>query len=184
MGGDGYQTRGSWFQAVVRLEKPKRCPHIEFMSRAFVKEADNDAFRDLPDRLVSKHPNDVTQQGMDQIEAAAAAARQAYAVGQAADDRAAMAGASRDLRYWSARRATARIVGDPRDNSQVRFGSSVTIVRDDGRKQTFRIVGEDEANPARGTISHVSPLARALFGKGVGDVVRAGAGDAEIVAIE
>jgi transcription elongation GreA/GreB family factor len=56
----------------------------------------------------------------------------------------------------------------------------VTIARDDGREQTFRIVGEDEADPSRGTISHASPLARQLFGKGVGDTVRAGADDAEI----
>jgi hypothetical protein len=53
----------------------------------------------------------------------------------------------------------------------VRFGTSVTIVRDDGRKQTFRIVGEDETDPAHGSISYVSPL----------DVVRAGAGEAEII---
>jgi len=55
----------------------------------------------------------------------------------------------------------------------------VTIVRDDGREQTFRIVGEDEADPAKGSISHVSPLARSMFGKRVGDVVRAGNGEAE-----
>ena len=59
----------------------------------------------------------------------------------------------------------------------------MTIVRDDGREQTFRIVGEDEADPAHGTLSHASPLARALFGKKVGDVVPAGSGEAEIVAI-
>jgi transcription elongation GreA/GreB family factor len=56
-------------------------------------------------------------------------------------------------------------------------------VRDDGRRQTFRIVGEDEADPARGTLSHVSPVARALFGKEVGDIIRAGQSDAEIVDI-
>jgi hypothetical protein len=59
---------------------------------------------------------------------------------------------------------------DPTDTTQVRFGSSVSIRREDGREQTFRIVGEDEADPARGTISHVSPLARSLIGKGVGEV--------------
>jgi transcription elongation GreA/GreB family factor len=134
------------------------------MSRAFVKE-DADAFEELPDRLVSEHPNDVTPEGMAQIEAAFAAAREAHAVGQASDDRSVMASASRELRYWSARRATARIVASPADHSQIRFGSSVTIARDDGREQTFRIVGEDEADPSRGTISHVSPLARQLFGK-------------------
>jgi transcription elongation GreA/GreB family factor len=94
-----------------------------------------------------------------------------------------MARASRDLRYWSARRATAHVVPNPDDNRQVRFGHSVTITRDDGREQTFRIVGEDEADPSRGTISHVSPLAWELFGKAVVDVAHAGAGDAEICRI-
>jgi transcription elongation GreA/GreB family factor len=66
----------------------------------------------------------------------------------------------------------------------VQFGNRVTIARDDGREQTFRIVGEDEADPAKGSVSHVSPLARALLGKGVGDTVSAGKDQAEIIAIE
>ncbi len=153
------------------------------MSRAFVKDTDADAVEDLPDRPVSEHPNDVTAEGLVQIEAAVAAAQAALGAAQAAGDRAAMAQASRDLRYWSARRATARVVPDADDDTQVRFGGTVTIVRDDGREQTFRIVGEDEADPSRGTLSHASPLARALFGKKVGEVVPAGSGEAEIVAI-
>ena len=63
------------------------------------------------------------------------------------------------------------------------FGSTVTIVRNDGRRQTFRIVGEDEADPARGTLSHVSPLARALFGKELGDTAKVAQSEAEIVEI-
>jgi transcription elongation GreA/GreB family factor len=163
--------------------KLPRNPHIESMSRAFVKEHDGDAFEDLPDRLVSEHPNDVTPEGMAQIEAALAAAHEALALGQATDDRSTKVSASRDLRYWSARRATARIVPNPEDTGALRFGHSVTIARDDGREQTYRIVGEDEADPSRGTISHVSPLARQLLGKSVGDTVRAGKGDAEIISI-
>ena len=153
------------------------------MSRAFVKETDADAALDLPDRPVSEHPNDVTAEGLAQIEAAVTAAQAALGAAQAAGDRAAMAQASRELRYWSARRATARVVPDADDTTQVRFGGTVTILRDDGRKQTFRIVGEDEADPTKGTLSHASPLARALFGKKIGDVVPAGSGEAEIVAI-
>ena len=107
------------------------------MSRAFVKDGEQ-PFDDLPDRVIPEHPNDVTREGMAQIEAALAAAKHDFAAAQAADDRGAMASASRDLRYWSSRRATVRIVPDPSDNSQVRFGSSVTIEHDDGRKQTFR----------------------------------------------
>jgi transcription elongation GreA/GreB family factor len=153
------------------------------MSRAFVKDTDVDAVEDLPDRPVSEYPNDVTAEGLAQIEAEYAAAQAALGAAQAAGDRAAMAQASRDQRYWSARRATARVVPDADDTTEVRFGGTVTIVRDDGREQTFRIVGEDEADPSRGTLSHASPLARALFGKKVGEVVPAGRGEAEIVAI-
>jgi transcription elongation GreA/GreB family factor len=152
------------------------------MSRAFVKE-DSDTGEELPDRPVSEHPNDVTESGMAQIETALAEARDAFARAQAAADRAATAAASRDLRYWSARRATARVVPAPDGTDEVRFGATVTILRDDGREQTFRIVGEDEADPAKGSISHVSPLARSMFGKRVGDVVKAGSGEAEITAI-
>ena len=100
-----------------------------------------------------------------------------------AADREGLASAGRDLRYWTARRSTAVVVPAPRENSVVRFGHTVAIVRDDGREQTFRIVGEDEADPARGTISHASPLARALFGKGIGDVVSVAGGEAEISSI-
>jgi transcription elongation GreA/GreB family factor len=153
------------------------------MSRAFVREQDASTPEDFPERPLSQHPNDVTESGMAQIEDALAAARSAYASAQASDDRASLAAAARELRYWSARRATARIVPASDDATEVRFGATVTIVRDDGREQTFRIVGEDEADPAKGSISHVSPLARSMFGKRVGDVVRAGNGEAEIKSI-
>jgi transcription elongation GreA/GreB family factor len=152
------------------------------MSRAFVKEQDVD-YLEMPERPVSEHPNDVTEAGFAQIEDALAKASEAYAVAQASADRAALAAAARDLRYWTARRATAHVVPASNDTSKVRFGASVTILRDDGREQTFRIVGEDEADPGKGSISHVSPLARSMFGKRVGDVVRAGNGEAEIKAI-
>jgi transcription elongation GreA/GreB family factor len=45
---------------------------------------------------------------------------------------------------------------------QTSFGTTVTLRRNDGREQSFRIVGEDEADPSRGTVSYVSPLARAV----------------------
>jgi transcription elongation GreA/GreB family factor len=151
------------------------------MSRAFVKETED--LEDLPDRPISDLPNDVTAEGLRRIEQALAAAQAAQAAAQSAGDRAAVAHARRDVRYWSARRATATVIPEPTDNSVVRLGHTVTIVREDDRRQTFRIVGEDEADPAHGTVSHASPLARALFGKGVGDVVVIAGGEAEIVEI-
>ena len=71
----------------------------------------------------------------------------------------------------------------PANSGKVQFGSTVTILCDDGRRQTYRIVGEDEAEPARGTLSYVSPVARALMNKSLGDVIVAGSAEAEIVAI-
>ena len=151
------------------------------MSRAFVK--DREDVEDLPDRPISDLHNDVTPEGLRQIEQALAAAHAAQAAAQEAADRDALASARRDVRYWSARRATAVVAPQPADNSVVRFGHTVTIVREDDRQQTYRIVGEDEADPAHGTISHASPLARALFGKGVGDGIVIAGSQAEIVEI-
>ncbi|HET7019969.1 MAG TPA: transcription elongation factor GreA [Xanthobacteraceae bacterium] len=152
------------------------------MSRAFVKNLE-DTVEELPDRPISPHPNLVTAEGLARIETEVARLQQEHAAAHAADDRAALARVARDLRYWTARRASAQIVPAPNDRSEVHFGATVTIVRDDGRRQTFRIVGEDEADPAHGTVSHVSPLARALFGKRVGDTAMVAKSQAEIVEI-
>ena len=152
------------------------------MSRAFVKDLE-DAVEELPDRPISPHANLVTAEGLARIEAEVARLQQEHAAAHEAKDRAALARAARDLRYWTARRASAQLAPQPSDRSKVHFGATVSIVRDDGRRQTFRIVGEDEADPAHGTLSHVSPLARALFGKQVGDTVEAANSQAEIVEI-
>lgn len=153
------------------------------MNKAFVKGADEDTADDLPDRLISPHPNLVTPQGMTAIEAELERWNDARDAAVAADDKDALARAHREQRYWTARLTSAHIVEPPDDAKEVHFGSSVTIEREDGRRQTFRIVGEDEADPANGTISHVSPLAVSLLGKSVGDQAKAGDADVEIVAI-
>jgi transcription elongation GreA/GreB family factor len=151
------------------------------MSRAFVKEPDGGAPEELPERQVSPHRNFVTPEGLVAIDAEIA--RLEAGLADAGDDAARQVRIARDLRYWRSRRSTAEVVAPPAEASQVRFGSTVAFVRDDGRTQTFRIVGEDEADPAKGSVSYVSPLARALMGKAVGDVVAVAGGEAEIVAI-
>ena len=158
------------------------------MSVAFTREEDLEATAaDLADRPISPHPNLVTPQGLAMIEAELASARAAYTAAQVKgsieSDRTAMARATRDLRYWSARRASAQLVEPTQDDGAVRFGGSVSIEREDGRAQTWRIVGEDEADPAAGSVSHVSPLARAVVGKRVGDEVIVAGQSAEIVAV-
>jgi len=152
------------------------------MSRAFVNE--DHVVEDLPDRPVSSHSNLVTAHGLDLIDAALEDARRSYGEAQAAGDRPALAKAARDLRYWSARRSSAQVVPAAPDRGTVQFGNAVSLADDDGRRRTYRIVGEDEADPAKGSISYVSPLAKALLGKGIGETVRAGRHDAEILAID
>ena len=117
------------------------------MSRAFVKE-DAGGDEGLPDRPVSTHPNYVTPEGLARIDAELA--RLHAAALDAGDDRAARAAVERDLRYWRARRANAEVIPPPVDTTTVRFGSTVTIERDDDRQQVWRIVGEDEADPKAG----------------------------------
>jgi transcription elongation GreA/GreB family factor len=126
----------------------------------------------------------VTPKGFELIESALSRLRQEHALAQSVNDRAAMARIARDLRYWTSRHSTAEVAHPPNDAALVRFGCEVTIARNGDRRETYRIVGEDEAEPSRGTLSYVSPLARSLIGRQVGDVVRVGSSEAEILEIK
>jgi transcription elongation GreA/GreB family factor len=158
------------------------------MAVAFTREEDLESrASDLPDRPISSHPNLVTASGLAALEAELASAREAYAAAQAkgdvSADRTAMSRATRDLRYWSARRASAQLTEPQPEPDRVQFGRTVEIEREDGRRQAFRIVGEDEADPARGMISYVSPLAAALLRKAVGDIASVNGGEVEVIAV-
>ncbi len=153
------------------------------MNKAFTKESEaGQVYDDLPDRPVSAH-NLVTAKGLELIEAELARLHEEHAAAHEANDRSKLAKINRDLRYWTSRRATAQVVEPPGGTAEIRFGSTVTILREDGRRQTYRIVGEDEAHPAQGTLSYASPVAQALMGKQVGDIVQAGTAGAKIVEI-
>lgn len=98
-------------------------------------------------------------------------------------DRERLAVVSRDLRYWTARRESAELSVPEPGSDVVRFGMGVTLEGDDGKKVHWRIVGEDEANPSKGSISHVSPMAVALFGKKVGEIAAVNGKEWEIVKL-
>jgi transcription elongation GreA/GreB family factor len=159
------------------------------LSVAFTKEesAETAAETQLPDRPISPHPNLVTEAGLKALELQLQQAREAYEAAQQIEDvnerRRQAAVPLRDTRYFSARVRTAQIIPNPTSNETVAFGSTVTFSREDGRVQTYRIVGEDEADPKAGSISFVSPVARSMMGKAVGDVVGSGKQELEIVAI-
>ena len=159
------------------------------MSVAFTKEEDNEAAAAyLPERPISPHPNLVTGSGLAQLDTALTLARDAVALAQTnADlktDRSAMTRAARDLRYFTARRASAQLFEPTGEPDLVLFGRRVTFRREDGRTQSFRIVGEDEADAAQGMISHISPIAKALLGKRVGDVTAINDSELEVISVE
>ena len=152
------------------------------MSRAFVREDENDK-TELPDRPISPHRNFVTEAGLAAIEAALDRFEGAHRAATDEGDKQAAAAALREVRYWKARRASAEVIKPPADKSTASFGMTISLRRVDGREQSFRIVGEDEADPARGTVSYVSPLARAVLTHRPGETVEMTGGEAVILDV-
>jgi len=159
------------------------------LSVAFTKEDSAETASEtlLPDRPISPHPNLVTEAGLKALELQLQQAREAYEAAQKIEDvnerRRQAAIPLRDARYLAERIRTAQVVTNPALTDTVVFGSTVSFRRDDGRVQRYRVVGEDEADPKTGSISFVSPVARALMGKAVGDVVDTSDQELEIISI-
>ena len=160
------------------------------MSRAFVKEGTGE-LEPLPDLPISPHPNYVTPRGLEALRARLLARQGDLGALRARAerlDKLPEAAAERDIRYLEARLRSA-IVVDPtlQDALEVRFGLRVTVVDEAGETAVYEITGEDEAEAALGRIAPQSPLARALMGAVVGDVVMwrkpSGAVALEIVGI-
>ena len=134
------------------------------MSKAFTSEetADQPAVvrprAPLPDGV----PNYVTTRGLARLHAELEALR--TRTGEA--DTLALRRADLEERV-----ATAEVVAPPAERTNVvRFGANVRVEGGSGTR-AYRIVGVDEADAAHGRIAFVSPLARALLGREVGDSV-------------
>jgi transcription elongation GreA/GreB family factor len=159
------------------------------LSVAFTKEDSAETASEilLPDRPISPHPNLVTDAGLKALEFQLQRARETYEAAQKIEDinerRRQAAIPLRDMRYLAARVRTAQVITNPTSTDTIAFGSTVTFRRDDGRVQKYRIVGEDEADPKTGSISFVSPVARLLMGKAVGDVAGTSGQELEIISI-
>lgn len=95
------------------------------------------------------------------------------------------------LRFLMQRMDLAVIVDPAKQQGldKIFFGAWVTLfaLKDD-TEHTYRIVGKDEIEPSLGYISWVSPLARALLGKQIGDIVKvivpAGVEQYEVIAVQ
>jgi transcription elongation GreA/GreB family factor len=156
----------------------------EPMSRAFVKEDDADpGVVALPDRPISPHRNLVTPRGLRLIENKVARHENDLARATAAADREALGRAARELRYWTARLASAEVVEPDPEADHVVFGMAVTVLREDETEATFRIVGEDEADPSTGRIAWTTPVAQALLGSRPGDLRRLPTGAVEVLSV-
>ena len=163
------------------------------MSRAFVKESDDDLTAgELPERPVPPHVNYVTPKGLEQLQARARELDERHErlkrqVEEDSEARQKLREIDRDLRYFRAQLERATLVDtahQPRD--QVHFGAIVKMEDEDGAQHEFSIVGDDEADVAKGLISWASPLARAMIGAKIGDTVvwRRPAGEAEVYIVD
>ncbi|MGF1629969.1 MAG: GreA/GreB family elongation factor [Kiloniellaceae bacterium] len=162
------------------------------MSRAFVKEDDAGTPEAQVNLPVSEHPNFVTPAGLQMLrDKTKEYEAERAALKEHGDELAAQSHLPRveqELRYWEERLRTAILVDlarQPRD--KVAFGAVVAVADEDGKRRDYAIVGEDEADPQNGKVSYVSPLARALDGAEVGEVIiwkrPAGDQELEVVAI-
>ena len=72
------------------------------------------------------------------------------------------------------------------DKEKIFFGATVTYEDQHGKDRTIRIVGTDEARIEDNEVSWVSPIARALMRKSVGDVasLRTPDGEVEVEVLE
>jgi transcription elongation factor GreB len=92
----------------------------------------------------------------------------------------------RRVRFLIKRLEAAQVVdATGRDADQVFFGATVKL-RQGSREREVTIVGADEGDPAQGTVSWLSPIARALLKARAGDVVtlRSPAGEEQIEILE
>ena len=77
------------------------------------------------------------------------------------------------IQELEAKVGAAEVIEPPRGGDRITFGSTVRLEDETGKAIRYWIVGSDEAEPTRGRISILSPLARTLIGKKLGDRVTA-----------
>ncbi|PKO36332.1 MAG: transcription elongation factor GreB [Betaproteobacteria bacterium HGW-Betaproteobacteria-6] len=164
------------------------------MNKAFVRESDGDDEEDLPPtlKLPSGTRNYITPAGharlKDELEHLVKRERphvvEVVAWAASNGDRSEngdyiygkrrLREIDRRIRFLTKRIESAEVVDPLRqgNNDQIFFGARVTIADADGVENTYIIVGVDETDVAKGRISWISPLARALLKSREGDSIR------------
>ena len=142
-----------------------------------MREPDGDQVQDdQPELPISEHPNYVTAYGLQQLkDRRTRLLTKKKALGRDEDDmssKVVVGQIERELRYVNARIRSAILVTiQAHDTDRVAIGATVRVVDENSKAYRFTIVGEDEADISEGKISWVSPLAKVLVGKKVGDRV-------------
>jgi len=160
------------------------------MSRAFVKEDDAGAPEEKVDLPISAHPNFVTPAGLrmlrDKVSEYEAERSELKEHDSELASQSHLPRVEQEVRYWEERLRTAILVDSAKQpQDKVAFGAIVTVADEDDTRRDYQIVGEDEADPQNGKVSYVSPLARALDGAAVGDLIiwKRPAGDQELEVV-
>ena len=146
------------------------------MSRGFVKEDDQEEVPIVPQRayLPEGVPNFVTRTGMDQLLAEKQmliSEKDTLSSSNDNEKRIAVNYINAKLQLLNNRIAEAKVVDlTEQSQNEIRFGATVTLKNvASGKIQIFQITGVDEADIAKGKISFISPLARALINKKTGN---------------
>lgn len=137
------------------------------MSVAFRRDSDEEHLEPKFELPIPAGPNLVTAGGLALIRSRVDAIEAGLA--GLAGDEAALKAARRDLRYWRTCLATAEIAPAPAGDV-VAFGCKVAF-RLNGQVREIEIVGHDEAEPAKGRLSFLAPLSRALMDAEAGEFV-------------
>ena len=151
------------------------------MSVAFRRESDEEHLEPKFELPIPPGPNLVTLRGLQLLEAKVTELESAL---QAITDEDQRKKHLRNLRYWRTRLATAELT-EAKSAEVVGFGSRVDLLLN-GKQRTIELVGHDEADPAAGKLAFTAPLARAVMGAEVGEVVDFAGRDAaiEVLSIE
>ena len=146
------------------------------MSRGFVKEDDQEEIPFVPPRadLPEGVTNYVTQVGMNALlheKEALIKERDTIDTTNEKDRRIALNHINARLQLLTQRISTAKVIDlKEQPQNEVRFGATVTLkIGATKQIQKFQIVGVDEADIAKGKIAFISPIAKILIHKKVGD---------------
>ncbi len=148
------------------------------MSRGFVKEDDQEEVPIVPQRayLPEGVTNFVTRPGMDQLlseEQMLIHEKDNLNSTDENEKRIALNYINAKLQLLNNRIAEAKVVDlKEQPQNEIRFGALITLKTEaSGNIQIFQIVGVDEADISKGKISFISPLAKALINKKIGEKV-------------